>query len=132
MQETAKQNKKRKVGRPRLPKGEAKGRIVPVRFAKDDLRVLESDARARNKSLSEWVRTVLFLDAKEFYKGCLIELATRSAEGMFSAFGWMTTLTVGAKPISFEAPGPHSTRSAAVEAGVAWCKGRIDLGRERD
>jgi hypothetical protein len=122
-----KQSKKRKVGRPRLPKGEAKGRIVPVRFAKDDLRTMELAARARDKSLSEWVRTVLFLDAKEHYKGCLIELATRSANGGVIAFGWITTPTVGAKPISFEAPGPHPTRSAAVAAGIAWCKEKIDL-----
>jgi hypothetical protein len=32
------QKKARKVGRPKLPKGEAKGRIVPVRFTGNDLR----------------------------------------------------------------------------------------------
>jgi hypothetical protein len=126
------QRKKRKVGRPRLPKGEAKGRIVPVRFARNDLRTMESAARARSKSLSEWVRTVLFLDAKEHYEGCLIELATRGTDGRFIAFGWITTPTVGAKPVSFEAPGPYPTRRAAVETGIAWCKGRIDLGRKRN
>ena len=34
------QKKARKVGRPKLPKGEAKGRIVPVRFTADDLRAM--------------------------------------------------------------------------------------------
>jgi hypothetical protein len=32
--------KKAKVGRPKLPKGEAKGRIVPVRFTADDCPML--------------------------------------------------------------------------------------------
>ena len=31
------QQKKNKVGRPKLPKGDAKGRIVPVRFRADDI-----------------------------------------------------------------------------------------------
>jgi hypothetical protein len=31
------QSKTRKAGRPKLPKGEAKGKIAPVRFAIDDL-----------------------------------------------------------------------------------------------
>jgi hypothetical protein len=122
------QQKKRKVGRPKLPRGEAKGRIVPVRFTKDDLREMESAAQARGKRLSEWVRTALFLDAKERYRSCIIELATRNArDGGVVAFGWITTSTPRAKPISFEAPGPHLTREAAIEAGIAWCKEKIDL-----
>ena len=39
--------KKAKVGRPKLPKGEAKGRIVPVRFTADVLKVMEQAARVR-------------------------------------------------------------------------------------
>ena len=52
----AQQKKPRKVGRPRLPKGEAKGRIVPVRFRHDDLKAMETAARASNLTVSEWVR----------------------------------------------------------------------------
>jgi hypothetical protein len=48
--------KRRKVGRPKLPKGEAKGRIVPVRFTVDDLKAMEAAAKASDKSLSEWIR----------------------------------------------------------------------------
>jgi hypothetical protein len=48
--------KARKVGRPKLPKGEAKGRIVPVRFTGDDLRAMEAKARASKQTLSEWIR----------------------------------------------------------------------------
>ena len=33
----AQQKKARKVGRPKLPRGKTKGRIVPVRFTVDDL-----------------------------------------------------------------------------------------------
>jgi predicted HicB family RNase H-like nuclease len=50
------QKKARKVGRPKLPKGEAKGRIVPVRFTPHDLRAIEAAAKANNQSVSEWVR----------------------------------------------------------------------------
>ena len=53
----AQQKKTRKVGRPKLPKGHAKGRIVPVRFTPDDLRAIEAAARANNQSVSEWVRS---------------------------------------------------------------------------
>jgi len=51
----AKQTKP-KIGRPKLPKGEAKGRIVPIRFNAQDLKRIESAARASQKTVSEWVR----------------------------------------------------------------------------
>jgi hypothetical protein len=49
----------RKVGRPKLPKGEAKGRIVPVRFTGDDLKAMESAAKASNQNVSEWIRITI-------------------------------------------------------------------------
>jgi hypothetical protein len=51
----AKQTKP-KIGRPKLPKGEAKGRIVPVRFNGEDLKRIELAARASQKTVSEWIR----------------------------------------------------------------------------
>jgi hypothetical protein len=51
------QRKPRKVGRPKLPKGTAKGRIVPVRFTADDLKTMEAAARSNNQTVSEWVRS---------------------------------------------------------------------------
>lgn len=51
--------KPRKVGRPKLPKGEAKGRIVPIRFRHDDLKAIEAAAKAANQNISEWVRDVV-------------------------------------------------------------------------
>jgi hypothetical protein len=47
---------KAKIGRPKLPKGEAKGRIVPIRFNVADLKRIESAAKASQKTVSEWVR----------------------------------------------------------------------------
>ena len=49
-------NRKRRVGRPKLPKGAAKGRIVPVRFTAEDLKAMEAAAKASDKTVSEWVR----------------------------------------------------------------------------
>jgi hypothetical protein len=51
--------KAKKVGRPFLPKGQAKSHIVPVRFTTDDLKAMESAARAHNQSVSEWIRSTL-------------------------------------------------------------------------
>ncbi len=51
--------KKSKIGRPKLPKGEAKGKIVPVRFALDDLKAIASKAKASNQNVSEWIRSTI-------------------------------------------------------------------------
>jgi len=67
----AQQKKARKVGRPKLPKGEAKGRIVPVRFTRNDLKVMEAAARARNQTVSEWIRsTVMGRNIEIWYAFC--------------------------------------------------------------
>ena len=47
-------------GRPKLPKGEAKGKIVPFRFTKAEAARLAKATDARDQTLSEWIRrTVL-------------------------------------------------------------------------
>ena len=51
-----KQKKARRVGRPALPKGKAKGKIVPVRFNQTDLKRIENAAKSNKQSLSEWIR----------------------------------------------------------------------------
>ena len=53
------QRKIKKVGRPKLPKGEAKGRIVPVRFTALDLKAMEAAAKASEQTLSEWIRNTV-------------------------------------------------------------------------
>ncbi len=53
------QKKPRKVGRPKLPKGEAKGSTVQVRFTPDDTKAIEAAAKAKNQTVSEWVRSTI-------------------------------------------------------------------------
>lgn len=51
--------KKRKVGRPKLPKGEAMGRVIQVRFTVLDTKAIEAAAKANKQTLSEWVRSTI-------------------------------------------------------------------------
>lgn len=51
--------KPKKVGRPKMAKGVAKGTIIPVRFNAEDRKRVESAAKSRNQTLSEWIRTTL-------------------------------------------------------------------------
>ena len=44
------QSNPRKVGRPKLPKGEAKGKIVPVHFALEDLKATTARAKASKQN----------------------------------------------------------------------------------
>jgi hypothetical protein len=54
----AKQNKP-KIGRPKLPKGEAKGRIVPVRFSAEEVKRITAAASANDQKVSEWIRSAV-------------------------------------------------------------------------
>jgi hypothetical protein len=54
-----KQPKKRKPGRPMLPRGEAKGKIVPVRFASAEYDKLSQTARKAGQTVSQWIRSTL-------------------------------------------------------------------------
>ena len=51
--------RRRKVGRPKLPKNKAKGRIVPVRFKTEDLKAMEAKAREKDQTVSEWIRSTV-------------------------------------------------------------------------
>ncbi len=53
------QAKPKKVGRPKLPKGQAKGKLVAMRFNADDLKHVEAAAQASKKTVSEWMRSTL-------------------------------------------------------------------------
>lgn len=50
--------KPRKVGRPKMAKGEAKGKVVPVRLNADELKRFTAAAKA-SKNLSDWIRSTL-------------------------------------------------------------------------
>jgi predicted HicB family RNase H-like nuclease len=53
------QPKPKRPGRPKLPKGDAKSSIVPVRLNAEDRKRVEAAARASNQSVSEWIRGAL-------------------------------------------------------------------------
>ena len=53
--------KTKKLGRPKLPKGEAKGKIVPVRLNAEELKLFTKAANAsEHKTLSSWIRHSLW------------------------------------------------------------------------
>jgi hypothetical protein len=50
----------KQMGRPRLPKGEAKGRIVPIRFTEAELKLYAKEVKASDQNtFSAWVRETL-------------------------------------------------------------------------
>jgi hypothetical protein len=53
------QKKVGKVGRPALPKGHAKAKIVPVRFDAGDLKVITEAAKTKKQTVSEWIRSTI-------------------------------------------------------------------------
>jgi predicted HicB family RNase H-like nuclease len=42
-----------------MPKGQAKGRIVPVRFDSEAIKAVETAAKAKGQTVSEWIRSTL-------------------------------------------------------------------------
>jgi predicted HicB family RNase H-like nuclease len=53
------QPKPKKVGRPKLPKGAAKGKAVQVRFTAEDFKRVSGAAKASKQTVSEWIRSTL-------------------------------------------------------------------------
>ena len=52
--------KTKKMGRPKLPKGHAKGKIVPVRLNDEELKLFTKAANvSEHKTLSGWIRHTL-------------------------------------------------------------------------
>jgi hypothetical protein len=51
--------KQRKPGRPKLPKGQANGKIVPIRFTKAEAEQLTEAAKTNGLTLSEWIRRIV-------------------------------------------------------------------------
>lgn len=51
--------KPKKVGRPTLPKGNAKGVMLRVRVTADDLNAIAAQAKASKQNVSEWIRGTL-------------------------------------------------------------------------
>ena len=53
-----------KLGRPKLPKRERKGKLLCVRFTDAERRELDAAAKALGASLSEWARLALLVAAR--------------------------------------------------------------------
>ncbi len=51
--------KRHKIGRPPLPKGQAKGALLSVRFSDAERITLDEAAQAAGERLSEWARRAL-------------------------------------------------------------------------
>jgi predicted HicB family RNase H-like nuclease len=55
----SRQSKPKKAGRPPLPKGDAKVATLRIRVTPEELRAIESSAKAAKQSVSEWIRGTL-------------------------------------------------------------------------
>lgn len=53
------QQKNKKAGRPPLPKGTAKVRMLRIRVTLDEFRAIESKVKASKQTVSEWIRSTL-------------------------------------------------------------------------
>ena len=51
--------KRKKVGRPALPKGSAKAETLRIRVTPSELRTFAGLAKARKQTISEWIRSTL-------------------------------------------------------------------------
>jgi uncharacterized protein (DUF1778 family) len=51
--------KPKKVGRPKLPKGNAKAETLRIRSTADELRAFDKAAKASKQTRSEWIRSTL-------------------------------------------------------------------------
>jgi len=49
----------KKIGRPKLPKGEAKGHFVGLRLNADDFKKFSAAANSNKQTVSEWIRSTL-------------------------------------------------------------------------
>ena len=54
-----KQPKARKAGRPPLPKGDAKDEFLRIRVTPDERKAIETAAKSKKQSASEWIRSTL-------------------------------------------------------------------------
>lgn len=48
------------MGRPKLPKGEAMGRVIQVRFTAPDTKVIEATAKTNDETVSERIRSMFY------------------------------------------------------------------------
>jgi hypothetical protein len=51
--------KAKKVGRPKLPKGNAKAVMLRVRVTQDELKAISAKAKSHSQTNSEWIRSTI-------------------------------------------------------------------------
>jgi predicted HicB family RNase H-like nuclease len=51
--------KTKKVGRPKLPKGEARGKMTQFRLQPEEKKMFEAEAKKQGLTLSDWMRETL-------------------------------------------------------------------------
>lgn len=56
MPKQPKKEEKRKPGRPKLSSDQAKGKIVPVRFAESEIEAILKAAEKQGQTVSQWIR----------------------------------------------------------------------------
>lgn len=101
-----------------------------MRFTSEDLRRMGSSAKLRKESISGWLRRVLPREAQ--HKGYNIQLTLRIADPTgFQTLGWIISPHADVRPIPVVPPGSYATKKSALEAGMAWCRERIDLGNTK-
>ncbi len=54
-----KQHKPKPVGRPKLPKGNAKAQMLRVRATPDEAKAFDRAAKSSGQTRSEWIRSIL-------------------------------------------------------------------------
>jgi hypothetical protein len=65
MPEPKPKTKPKKVGRPKLAKGDARAIMLRVRISSAESKSLEAAAKASKQTVSEWIRATLFQEVAQ-------------------------------------------------------------------
>jgi hypothetical protein len=71
--------KLKKAGRPKLPKGEAMGRVVQVRFTAQDTKAIEAAAKASDQTVSDWIRSIVNTHFRAYCPVCELNVTASIA-----------------------------------------------------
>lgn len=58
-------NKKKKMGRPRIPKNKAKGTLIGARFSPPEVKQITASVKRSKMNKSAWIRTVLLSPSEQ-------------------------------------------------------------------
>lgn len=71
--------KPKKAGRPKLPKGEAMGRVIQVRFTAPDTKAIEISAKTNGATVSEWIRSMFYQLIPAHCQRCKVDVQANVA-----------------------------------------------------